>query len=184
MLRWLKTRNQSKAKASEIYGVVVAHARLPSFYGKSGVSDTMVGRYELIVLHMFLVMERLRRSSRTDEVLQRVLVERFVTDMDDCMREIGVGDLKVGRHVKRAAAGLYERIAVYRAALARQGTTPEAALEESFKVVGLLPNPGADFARGQMAAYVRVAASQLEAQSNDEILSAAIAFPTPPDLAS
>lgn len=184
MLRWLKTRNLTKAKASEIYGVVVAQSRKMSFYGDGAVQDTMVGRYELIVLHMFLAMERLRRVSQPNDVLQRVLVERFVTDVDDCMREIGVGDLKVGRHVKRAAAGLYERIAVYRAALETNVDVPRAALEESFGAVGLLPDGCAKPVREKMAAYVRAAECQLKALSDDEILSAAIVFPVAPKLAA
>ncbi len=184
MLRWLNKNNSSKAKATEIYGAVVAQARQPAFFGSGGVPDTMVGRYESIVLHMFLVMERLRGQIPVPDDVLRLLVEGFVTDIDDCMREIGVGDLKVGGHVRRAAAGLYERIAVYRAALETNTDVPVGALEDSFAAHGLIPDVGANEARAAMADYVSATQTALVRQNDDEVLQGAINFPAAPALSA
>ena len=118
MLEWLTGRSQSRRTASELYGRVVAEARQPLFYTDLGVPDTPEGRYELVVIALFLVLERLRAEGAEREKLSQQVLEAFVTDMDDCMREMGVGDLTVPKRVKRAAAGFYERAAAYRAALA------------------------------------------------------------------
>ncbi len=184
MLGWLTTRNLMQRKASEIYGAVVAQARLPAFYGGGGVPDTMVGRYELIVLHMFLSMERLRTITPEPTDLLRLLVEHFVTDMDDCMREVGVSDLKVGGHVRRAAAGLYERIALYRAALeaeATDATTGDRRLEECFLAHGLLVQENAA-AQAALVKYVQAAKVALDEQSDEDHLSGQFRFPEAPQL--
>src|SRR4051812_8796887 len=119
MLKWFNRRTETGRRARELYGAVVAAARRPIFYGPFGVPDTPEGRYELVALHLFLALEGIqdRCSVAERELVQRV-IETFVTDMDDCMREMGVGDLAVGKKVKRAAAGFYERAADYRSGLA------------------------------------------------------------------
>ena len=124
-LNWPQFPKQSaKRKAGDLYGMVVAAARQPAFYGPGHVADTPEGRFELIALHLFLLAERLTSDKPEGEDLARHLIEAFVTDMDDCMREMGVGDLTVPKRVKRAAAVFYERSGDYRNALA---TDPRAA---------------------------------------------------------
>ncbi len=117
MLDSLKTRTEMRRKAGEIYGAIVTQARQKDFYAELGVPDTPSGRYEMVVLHLFLVLERLRSSLDRDAPLPRMLVEAFVTDMDDSLRELATGDLAVAKKVRRAASGLYERSLAYRAAV-------------------------------------------------------------------
>ena len=121
MLAWLTGRDGPRHTAGELYGRVVAEARRTVFYAGLGVPDTPEGRYELIALHLFLLLERLRRDGSAGEAVSRHVLEAFVTDMDDCMREMGVGDLTVPKRVKRAAAGFYERAGAYRAGLEADG---------------------------------------------------------------
>jgi cytochrome b pre-mRNA-processing protein 3 len=117
MLYSLKARSELRRKAGEIYGAVVTQARRPDFYAALGVPDTPSGRYEMVVLHLFVVLERLRSEVNDTSPLSQLLVEAFVADMDDSLRELGTGDLAVPKKVRRAAAGLYERSMLYRAAL-------------------------------------------------------------------
>ncbi len=70
------------------------------------------------MLNLFLVLDRLSTDNEAHRSVSRALTERFVTDMDDCMREFGVGDLTVPKKVKRAATGLYDRVQEYRSAMA------------------------------------------------------------------
>ena len=72
----------------------------------------------MVVLHLFLVLERLRAQGARAGTLPRALIEAFVADMDDSLRELGTGDVAVAKKVRRAAAGFYERSGDYRAALA------------------------------------------------------------------
>lgn len=117
MLKWFRRHTDDAAKASELYGAVVAQARQPAFYVDYGVPDTQKGRYEMLVLVLFQVLERLKSSGESNQELSRMVLEALFTDVDDQMREIGIGDLSVPRKVKRAAAGFYERAVAYRQAL-------------------------------------------------------------------
>jgi cytochrome b pre-mRNA-processing protein 3 len=114
MLQWLRSRSHIRRKAGEIYGAVVAAARQPAFYRQYRVPDTPEGRFEMVALVLFLVMERVKRVAPDGAALTQGAIEAFVTDMDDCMREMGVGDLTVSKKVKRAAAAFYERAGYYR----------------------------------------------------------------------
>ena len=127
VLNWLRSRAADRRKAKELYGAVVTQARQPMFYSGLRVPDTPAGRYEMIALHLFLLLERLRAEGAASLRLSRYVIEAFVVDMDDAMREMGVGDLTVPKRVKRAAAGFYERAGDYRAALADPQPSPLAA---------------------------------------------------------
>jgi cytochrome b pre-mRNA-processing protein 3 len=120
MLNWFRRRAEAARTAGELYGRVVAAARQPYFYKELGVADTPEGRFELVALHLFLVLEALRSRSDCRDV-SRLTTEAFVSDMDDCMREMGVGDLTVPKKVRRAAAAFYERAANYRPGLEVSG---------------------------------------------------------------
>jgi cytochrome b pre-mRNA-processing protein 3 len=179
MLSWLTDWSGERAKAKELYGAVVTQARQPLFFAGLGVPDTTEGRYEMVVLHLFLLLERLRAEGEPAKGLSRRLIETFVTDMDDSMREMGVGDLSVPKHVKRAAAGLYERAGEYREALA--GAEPglvEAALMARLvdagksRLEGERP-PAADL----IAEYMRSASAELARQPFEAIKSGQVAFP-------
>ena len=117
MFDWLTGRHQDRSKAENLYGAVVTLARTPGFYSKFGVPDTPEGRFEMVALALFLTLERLK-SVPGQEKLVQATIEAFVTDMDDCLREMGVGDLGVSKRVKRAAAAFYERAGSYRPTLA------------------------------------------------------------------
>lgn len=147
--------------------MIVTGARQPFFYSECGVEDTPEGRYEMIALHLFLVIERLKGAGpQADRVAQRVM-EAFVTDMDDSMREMGVGDLSVGKKVKRSAAGLYERFRAYRKALAERGDALSMAIGEFV--------PGITDAR-TVAAYVESRARALTRTEAEAVLNGQVAF--------
>jgi cytochrome b pre-mRNA-processing protein 3 len=83
----------------------------------------------MIALVLFLVLERVKGIAPKGMDITQGAIEAFVTDMDDCLREMGVGDLTVPKKVKRAAAAFYERSGVYRAALS---SSDEAGLAKAF----------------------------------------------------
>ena len=123
MLRSLRRRAEFQRKAGEIYGAIVTQSRQPAFYARLGIPDTPTGRYEMVVIHLFLVLERLRGAGASPEAeaAAQALVDAFVADMDDSLRELGAGDVGVPRRVKRAAAGFYARAKDYREAIAAGG---------------------------------------------------------------
>jgi cytochrome b pre-mRNA-processing protein 3 len=114
---WFSQRSHTSRTASEIYGSIVASARQKTFYAAWAIPDTREGRFEMIALHLALVMRRLGRAEPGGEILSRALGEAFIADMDDNMREIGIGDLAVPRKIKKAGAALFDRHRDYGAAL-------------------------------------------------------------------
>lgn len=176
MLESLRTRAETRRKAGELYGAVVAQARRPEFYTDLGVPDTPVGRYEMVVLHLFLVLERLRSAAGRGAPLDRMLVEAFIADMDDSLRELATGDLSVPKKVRRAAAGLYDRTMDYRAGLAELSDAPLAAALARH-IHDAPAGAEADARLVALAAYVRQGARALAEVSP---AGDGVRFPDPP----
>src|SRR2546430_14212465 len=89
-----KPPNPSRGTIEAIYGMIVAQAREPLFYRAMGVPDTVNGRFDMVLLHLWMVLRRLR-PVEGGSGLSQALFDHFFADMDDNLREIGVGDLTV-----------------------------------------------------------------------------------------
>lgn len=182
MLKWLIGPSDLDRKAEKLYGAVVAGARNRAFYADLGVPDTPEGRFELVVLHLFLVLERLNggeggEKSDAGRPLTQRTIEAFVTDMDDCMREMGVGDLVVPKKVKRAAAAFYERAGAYRVALAASGNADlERAVAAAFAETGT--SVSGQVAATAIASYIRSAHEDLAHLPAESVADASLTFPS------
>lgn len=105
-------RRANTVPARQLYAAIVAQARHPLFYEGFRVPDTPDGRYDMIVLHAVLVFRRLHADPAATELAQ-ALFDAMFADFDESLREMGVGDLRVGKQVKALAKGLYGRIVAY-----------------------------------------------------------------------
>ena len=114
---------------STLYGMIVAQARLPTFYREYAVADTVNGRFDLIVLHLAMVLDRLAQDAALQGLGQGIF-DRFCRDMDHNLREMGVGDLKVPKEMRRMGEAFYGRSQAYRAAWA---ATDDGALAEALE---------------------------------------------------
>ncbi|MGH7248056.1 MAG: ubiquinol-cytochrome C chaperone family protein, partial [Pseudomonadota bacterium] len=103
---------KSRTAVQALYGAIVAAARNPAFYADRGVPDTLDGRFELIALHAFLAIRRLKQSADSAAYAQ-ALFDTMFADLDRNLREMGVGDLSVGRQVKTMAKAFYGRVVAY-----------------------------------------------------------------------
>jgi len=99
-----------------IYGMIVTQAREPSFYRDLGVPDTVNGRFDLLVLHLWMVLRRIR-STEGGADLSQALFDHFCDDMDANLREMGVGDLTVPKRMQAFGEAFYGRAAAYDLAL-------------------------------------------------------------------
>ncbi len=106
----LKRRSPDVA---DLYACIVAQARQKLFYQEYGVPDTPNGRFEMITLHAYFVMRRLKEIGEGGTDLSQALFDHFFTDMDRNLREMGVGDLSVGKKIKSLAISVYGRIKAY-----------------------------------------------------------------------
>lgn len=112
---WFGRGKRRAQLAESLYVWTVAEARRPEWYAAAGVPDTLDGRFDLILLHLFAVMERLGRTPRPRK-LQRVVVETFFRDMDRSLREIGSSDTGLPRRMKAMGEAYLGRMQAYRAA--------------------------------------------------------------------
>jgi cytochrome b pre-mRNA-processing protein 3 len=167
-------------QAWPLYEIIVAQARSPVLYRDYGVPDSVDGRFEAIVLHLVLVLRRLKRDFPAGLELAEALQEVFFTDMDRSLREMGAGDLGVGKRVKKMAEGFMGRLAAYEAALdavAARGTEDlETVLRRN--AFGTLPAEDGDTAA--LATYVLAQMAALEAQEGDELRQGRLTFAAPP----
>lgn len=170
MLARFARRRQQKRTAQNLYGSIVAAARRPEFYARYGVADTVEGRFEMLVAHMLVMLERLRRDAEQGKELSQALVDTFFRDMDTTTRELGVGDLAVPKRMRRLAAVYGERMRSYDAALAAQGNDELAELIA--QNMNIDRNANRD-AAALLARYVRQSVEALERHSLDELAASA-----------
>jgi cytochrome b pre-mRNA-processing protein 3 len=156
-----------------LYGAIVAQARRPEFYEEFGIADTVEGRFELIVLHLAVVVRRLGREPQ-GATLGRALLDAFGRDMDHNLREMGVGDLAVPKHIRRMMEAFYGRARSYESALAAEDT---AVLAQALARNVFAGDTGGDVAL--LADYVRRAAGQLDTVGGAQFLRGLLAFPEP-----
>jgi cytochrome b pre-mRNA-processing protein 3 len=166
-----KRRNTA---ADALYAALVEQARRPFFYAQLGVPDTVDGRFEMIVLHMFLALHRLKGEPGHEEFGQ-ALFDTMFADMDRSLREMGVSDLSVGRHVKTMAKGFYGRVAAYENGLVDAGGTvlTDALRRNVYGTVAAAPDPA------PLAAYVRTSVAGLAAQRAADVMAGRPHFPEP-----
>lgn len=158
-----------------VYGALVAQARRPVFYADLGVPDTPAGRYDMIVLHAFLLFERLQGDAEERQFAQSVFDAMFA-DLDRALREMGVGDLSVPKRIKRLAQAFYGRAAAYEAACrADSAAMMGEAIARNLFADGNAP-AGAPAA---IAGYAFAARAGLAALSLAEIKAGRLAFPEP-----
>jgi cytochrome b pre-mRNA-processing protein 3 len=119
-------------KVYELYGHIVAQARNEAFYTQFGVADTVEGRFDLITLHMFIVLRRLKDLEDEGGKLSQDLFDVMFADMDKNMREMGLGDLRVSKKIKELATAFYGRIKAYDEGIAGlDGATLNDALKRN-----------------------------------------------------
>jgi cytochrome b pre-mRNA-processing protein 3 len=114
----LRRRGRHERAGFHLYGAAVAAARAPALYADLGVPDTLDGRFEMVGLHAFLLIDRLRRAAPPGPDLAQAVFDAMFSDMDITLREMGVGDLSVGKRVREMWEAFHGRANAYEAALA------------------------------------------------------------------
>ena len=176
MLKHLFKKDPLDASSRDLYWRIVEQARQPDFYRHVGVPDSLDGRFELVILHVFMVLRRLKLAGTETADLGQHLFDILFQDMDQCLREIGVGDTGVKVRIKRMVQGFYGRVQAYDTALPASAGELEAALRRN--VYGTVDAEGGDVAA--MAAYVRRESEALAAQEPADLLAGRVTFGAPP----
>lgn len=139
-LKSLFNRDEGRAALRPLYHAAIAEARDPAWYLEGGAADTLDGRFDMLSAVVSLILIRLEHEGEAGKVPSVMLTELFIDDMDGQLREDGVGDVVVGKHLGRMMSALGGRLTAYRDAFA--GGDLEAALARNL-YRGEAPDPSA-----------------------------------------
>jgi cytochrome b pre-mRNA-processing protein 3 len=171
-------RRTAAVTIAALYGVIVAQGRSAVFYADYGAPDTVEGRFDLLVLHLALVLRRLdaEPTSRPElgPDLGQALFDHFCHDMDGGLRELGVGDLAVPKQMRDIAQSFYGRLNAYAGALAK-GDEPALVGALSRNVFGTPEAAGAV----RLATYVHACVATLDRQERADFCRGVLSFPDP-----
>jgi cytochrome b pre-mRNA-processing protein 3 len=166
-----KPRGPLRGTIEAIYGMIVTQAREQAFYRNLGVADTVNSRFDLLVMHLWMVLRRFRSADRAAD-LSQLLFDRFCADMDANLREMGVGDLAVPKRMQAFGEAFYGRAAAYDAAFADDDGLAKALCKNVLN--------GQDMENAQrLATYAKAVLAHLDGVDDAALLSGAWAFPSP-----
>ena len=129
MLKNLFKPRPAQTAGRALYAATVAQARTPGLYAELGAPDTPEGRFEVYSLHVYLILERLKEQGPQAAETAQAVFDTYVSALDNALRELAVGDLSVGKRMRKLAEAFFGRIKSYEAALPQlPDTTPLEAL--------------------------------------------------------
>ncbi|WP_082529193.1 ubiquinol-cytochrome C chaperone family protein [Aurantimonas sp. Leaf443] len=172
MFKAFKLRRRNREIVDALFATLVEAARQPPLYARMGVPDTPLGRFEALGVHVHLLLRRCAGDPALKALSQDVL-DRFMTDLDASIRELGVGDQSVPKRMKKLAGMFYERVAGYDAAYDGPEPLPALAAALPGRVLPPGTDPAGDAARA-LAAYMIEARDAMNATSDEDILAGAL----------
>jgi cytochrome b pre-mRNA-processing protein 3 len=169
-----KPRAQARSAGRDLYAAAVRKSRAAELYEVLGVPDTTEGRFELLTLHVILLIEALRGLGPAARPSSQALFDDYVSDLDGALREMGVGDLTVGKRMRALGRAFYGRAAAYRDALeALPEREPlEAVIGRTLMGGEVNANPAA------LAAYVARCHDALTARDAESLLETPPRWPS------
>ena len=172
LLSRLTGNDTERRKAHELYVQIAESARREGFYSVLKVPDTVEGRYDLLSLHVILVLRRLKADRERTAGFAQLLFDVMFRDVDDTLREMGVGDLRVGKKVREYAEAFFGRAKAYEEAFDDKGNLQDAIARNVY-------GTDEDAVAEGLAAYMQDADGLLAEQSIDDLLAGVVQFPPP-----
>jgi cytochrome b pre-mRNA-processing protein 3 len=174
MLKLLRRPSGARAAAERLHAAAVAQARSPALYAEMGAPDTIEGRFELLCAHVILLLDRLKGEAGPIAEIRQALFDVFVSHLDGAMREMGVGDLAMGKRMRRLGEAFYGRLQAYEGAFA---ALPDSATLDALVSRTILD--GCEAPPRDLAGYLVGAREALAAQDTASLLKAGPAWPAP-----
>jgi cytochrome b pre-mRNA-processing protein 3 len=177
ILRRFRHNSQDRS-IRDLYGAIVAQARSVAFYSAYGVPDTVEGRFDLIVLHIVLLLGRFDRDGSPVRGIGQKLFDVFCSDLDANLREMGTGDLAVPKRMRAFGEAFYGRQSAYLDALA---ASDDRELENALarNIFHGVKGEGA----GRLARYARAVLRDFADHDEGALLRGEVAFPKPETIA-
>jgi len=159
--------------AQKLYLKIVQQSRRQEFYLQGGVADTIDGRFDLLVLNVYLVMRRLKDIGPGAGKLSQALFDEMFSNLDGDLREMGIGDLSIGKKVQKMAEAFYGRVEGYEAGLKHKDP---AVLKEALMRNLYRATPVAGTSVDLMYDYMSRQSQSLAEQAPADILTGEVAF--------
>jgi cytochrome b pre-mRNA-processing protein 3 len=172
LLSRLFGERRDRAALRPLYDSVVAAAREPGWYREGGVPDTLEGRFDMLATLLALVLVRLEAEGDEAKAESVALTEIFIDDMDGTLRQIGIGDFVVGKHVGKLVGAVGGRLGALRDALPG-GTGIEAAVRRNV----FRDEAASDAQVAWVTARIRGLHERLAATAMEPLLAGAFPFP-------
>jgi cytochrome b pre-mRNA-processing protein 3 len=128
-----RTLTAEPSRGTELFAAATAEAREPQWYLEGAVPDTIDGRFAVLATIIALVIVRLEQLGEEGNAASVALTERFIEVMESEHRQLGLGDPKLGRTVRKLVGSLSRRVALWRSAAAGEREWSEAARESLYK---------------------------------------------------
>lgn len=155
-----------------LYAAVVDQSRRPALYEVYDAPDTVEGRFEIYTLHVFLLLDRLKRQGPQASDTAQALFDTYVSSLDDALREMGVGDLSVGKKMRKLGEAFFGRVKSYETAF---DSLPDAAALNALLLRTVYAET-ASAALPKLAVYVVAQRAALAAQPLERLLAGDVAW--------
>ena len=172
MLALLKKKNPHQAAAKAVYGQMLEKTRARVFYSEYGVPDTFAGRFDLLLLHAFIVINRLIGEGREGLDFNQAMFDAIFADMDQSLREIGIGDMGIPKRMRKMMKGFNGRMHSYTQALNDEAALTEALKRNLYGTVTEVPAQNIEKTRDYMKRMI----ATLEKYSAADIMAAEAVF--------
>jgi len=175
MLKRLFKPRPAQIAGRALYARAVAQSRSPALYAELGAPDTVEGRFELYSLHVYLLLERLKDQGAQAAETAQALFDTYLSALDNSLREMGVGDISVGKRMRKLGEAFYGRVNSFEQALA---TLPDASALEA--MLGRTVYEGVDATKAPgLAAYMLTQRDALAAQPLERFYAGEVEWAAP-----
>jgi cytochrome b pre-mRNA-processing protein 3 len=170
LFKRLFAREDDRVSVRPLYAAIAAQARQPHWYIEGEVPDTVDGRFEMVTVILALILIRLDAIGDAGAGPAALLAEVFVEDMDGQLRQLGMGDVVVGKHIGKMMSALGGRLGAY-----REGLTSDTPIDEALVRNLYAGSPPTAAALAHVDARLRHILAELDARSLDRIMAGDIA---------
>lgn len=177
MFDLLKFQNKKQISIEDLYSQIFEQSRHASFYTEYGVPDTVDGRFDMLLMHIYMVMQRLVGQKGASKKMAQGLFDMTFADMDQSLRQQGVGDMGVPKHMRRMMKAFNGRMYAYRQAM-KDGTMEQAVERNIFGTIETPAKQNVD----SLTHYMQTNIDHVNAQDLEEILQGHVDFIAPKEL--
>ncbi len=172
MFGFFRSRKHTKV-ASALYSSILIQARLPVFYTDFGVQDTIDGRFDMIVLHAHIVFDRLKDGTTKEQEIAQAVFDLMFADLDQNLREMGVGDVGVSKRIKVMAEAFYGRANAYANGMREQDNS---VLTNALRRNLYRNSVAIDYQILGISSYMRNQVAHLKSQELSELIQGNVSF--------